>query len=149
MNKIAASVQHVSIFRIGNVYIIGVLYDFESENQEGTLDIIVKGNNISFGIDEPAGPRKAGTAIFSGSIHIVSEEKSIPVFNVNKANDISISIPVFSLGARDRQKLAYEITEVLSAVRQSLVVVPSGMSGIQGDADIELSAAREWGWNGW
>lgn len=156
MNKIPANVQHVSIFRIENVYLIGVLYDFESDNQEGSLDIIIQGNSISFGIDPAHGPKSARTAITSAAVHIVSESNAIPVFNVNKGDDVVISVPVFSLGAQDRSKVAYELSDLLSAMRQSLLVVPNVSSGLPGDVAEELGGgrdgfkpAREWGWNGW
>lgn len=156
MNKIEASVQHVSIFRVRNVYLIGVLYDFESDNQEGSLDIIVQGNSISFWIDEANGPMKGRTAMATATVHIVSAADPIPAFKVNKGNDTVITVPVFSLKGQDQLKIAGELVGLSTAMRQTLTVVPKTSSGLPTDIIAELgieeeaaSAAREWGWSGW
>jgi hypothetical protein len=156
MNKIEASVQHVSIFRVRNVYLIGVLYDFESDNQEGSLDIIIQGNNISFGIDEANGPKKERTALTNATVHFLSAADPIPVFNVNKGKNTFITVPVFSLKEQDQLKIAGELIDLSTAMRQTLSVVPKTSSGLPTDVIAELgieekvvSAAREWGWKGW
>lgn len=156
MNKIEASVQHVSIFRIRNVYLIGVLYDFESDNQEGSLDIIIQGNNISFGIDESNGPKKERTAIATSTVHILSSTNPIPAFNVNKGGNGVITVPVFPLRGKDQLKVAGELIGLSAAMRQALSIVPKTSSGLPADVIAELGIEdedifplREWGWNGW
>lgn len=156
MNRIEASVQHVSIFRIRNIYLIGALYDFESDNQEGTLDIIIQGNSISFGINEADGPKTERTAMTTAAVHILSEADPIQAFNVNKGNNTVITVPVFSLKGQDQLKVAGELTGIFSAMRQTLSVVPKTTSGLPADVIAELgieedkvSLARDWGWSGW
>lgn len=157
MEKVGASVQHVSIFRIGNVYLIGVLYDFESDNQEGTLDVIVQGNSISFWIDEADGPKKGRTAMVTAAVHIVSAAGPIPAFNVNKGNKKVITVPVFSPKAQDQLKIAGELIGLSAATRKTLSVTPATKTGLPADVIAELgleeaevaALAREWGWAGW
>ncbi|MEP3245491.1 MAG: hypothetical protein ABJN40_01710 [Sneathiella sp.] len=156
MKKKEASVQHISIFRIGDVYLIGVLYNFESDNQEGTLDIIIQGNSISFAIEEAKGTKKERTAIFSATVHIVSAAGSIPAFNINKGNDTVVTVPVFSLKGRDQLKVAGELAGLSAAIQQTLSIVPKTRDGLPPDILKELeieedvvAAARDWGWSGW
>ncbi|EKO3498264.1 hypothetical protein ACTWWB_000364 [Vibrio fluvialis] len=156
MKKIEASVQHVSIFRIGDVYLIGVLYDFESDNQEESLDIVVQGNSISFWIDKAEGPKKQRTSMTSVTVHILSVAGPIPMFKVSKNKDTIINIPVFSLKGKDQLKISGELTSISSTMRQTLSVVPKSKAGLPKDILEELGvedknaiAAREWGWRGW
>lgn len=156
MNKIEASVQHVSIFRIRNIYLIGVLYDFESDNQEGSLDIIIQGSSISFGINEANGPKAGRTAMATATVHILSTTDPIQAFNVNKGSNTVIAVPVFSLKGQDQLKVAGELIGLFSAMRQTLSVVPKTTSGLPADVIAELgieeekiSPARDWGWKGW
>jgi len=157
MKKIEASVQHVSIFRIGNVYSIGVLFDYESDNQVKSLDIIVQGNNISCWILEAGEPKEARTAMTTATIHIVSASGHIPAFNVNKGNNRVITVPVFAPNALDQLKIAGELNDVSATTRKMLSVVPSTGTGLPAeiitelglvDADM-LSVVRDWGWRGW
>jgi hypothetical protein len=155
MEKVEASVQHVSIFRIGDVYLIGVLYDFESDNQEGTLDVIVQGNSISFWIDEADGPKKGRTAMTTAAVHIVSAVGPIPVFKVNKGAKKIINVPVFTPKSQDQLKIAGELTGLAAAAGKTLSIMPSTTKGLPEDVIAELGlgesdiAAREWGWTGW
>lgn len=157
MGKIQASVQHVAIFRVGDIYLIGVLYDFESENQEGTLDILVQGNTVSFWLDKADGPKKERTATTSGTVHIVSAAGPIPMFKVNKNKDTVIRVPVFSLNGQDQLKVTGELAGVSSTMRQTLSVAPTTSTGLPKDVleDLGLdekqiaAARREWGWDGW
>ncbi|MFH4467906.1 hypothetical protein [Vibrio diabolicus] len=157
MKKTQASVQHVSIFRIGDIYLLGVLYDFESDNQEGTLDIVVQGNTASFWIAKADGPKKERTATTSATVHIVSASGPIPMFHVNKNKDIVITVPVFSLNAQDQLKITGELAGISSAMKQTLSVAPTTSTGLPKDVLEELmldekqiaAARREWGWKGW
>jgi hypothetical protein len=156
MNKIEASVQHVSIFRIRNIYLIGVLYDFESDNQEGSLDVIIQGNSISFGINEASGAKTERTAITTVVVHIFSETDPIQAFNINKGNNAVITVPVFSIKGQDQLKLSRELIGFFSAMQQTLSVFPKTTSGLPADVIAELgieeekvSPARDWGWKGW
>ncbi|CAM3812574.1 hypothetical protein [Serratia silvae] len=156
MKKIEASVQHVSIFRIRNIYLIGVLYDFESDNQEGSLDVIIQGNSISFGINEASGPKTGRTATATATVHILSATDPIQAFNVNKGSNTVITVPVFSLKRQDQLNVAGELIGLFSAMRQTLSVVPKTTSGLPVDVIAELdideekvSLARDWGWKGW
>jgi len=155
MKKIEASVQHVSVFRIRNAYLIGVLYDFESDNQKGSLDIIIQGNSISFGINEADGPKKARTATATSVVHILSSTAPISAFNIQKNKNSVITVPVFSLGERDQLKVSGEFIGLLTARRQTLSVAPTTSSGLPADVieelgvEEEIKLAREWGWNGW
>ncbi len=156
MKKIEASVQFVSVSRIGSIYLIGVLYDFESDNQEGSLDVIVQGNNISFSIEEPEGEKNKRSEMYTVSISIVSETGHIPVFNVNKGNGTIITVPVFSPQKMDYLKIASELSPLSDVTRGTLSIVPRTTSGLPTDITVELdrleaklAAAREWGWSGW
>ncbi|MEX8505489.1 hypothetical protein [Leptothrix ochracea] len=156
MKKIEASVQHVSIFRVKSVYIIGVLYDFESDNQEGSLDIIIHGNSISFGINEADGAKNARTATATSTVHILSATGPIPAFNVKKGKSNTITVPVFSLKGQDRLNFAGELIGISGAMQRTLSVTPKSSSGLPPDVIDELGieeeqflAAREWGWSGW
>lgn len=156
MKKIEASVQHVSIFRIRNAYLIGVLYDFESDNQEGSLDIIIQGNSISFGINEPDGSKNSRTAISTSVVHILSVADPIPAFNIQLNKKSVITVPVFSLNGRDQLKVSGELIGLLTALRQTLSVAPETSSGLPADViselgieDGKIKPAREWGWRGW
>ncbi|QCL93099.1 hypothetical protein [Agrobacterium tumefaciens] len=156
MDKIEAVVQHVSIFRIRSVYLIGALYEFETDNQEGRLDIVINGNNISFCIDPANGPKKGRTATTSTVVHILSETNYIPAFSVNKGNNVTITVPVFSLGEPDQLKVAGELFGLFPPVRQTLAISPKTSAGIPADlaaelgiGEVEASVAREWGWRGW
>ncbi|MBS0466045.1 MAG: hypothetical protein JSS31_11720 [Proteobacteria bacterium] len=155
MNKIEARVQHVSIFRIRSVYLIGALYEFESNNQEGTLDVIIQGNNISFAIDEASGPKNARTAMSTASVHILSAGKPVPMFNVSKGHGATISVPVFSPNGPDYVSIAGEFVGVIGAVRKTLSITPETTSDLPADVIAELgieeraAVARDWGWRGW
>jgi hypothetical protein len=156
MDKVEASVQHVSIFRIGNVYLIGVLYDFESDNQEGTLDVIVQGNSISFWIEEANSPQKGRTAMTTATVHIVSEAGPIPAFKVNKGKNQVITVPVFSPKAQDQFKIAGELIGFFASTGKTLSIIPTSSTGLPADIikelgleGAEVAVAREYGWNGW
>lgn len=156
MDKVEASVQHVSIFRLRNVYLIGVLYDFETDNQEGTITTIVQGNGISFWIDKPKGNKQKRTGMATVSVHIISESDPIPMFRVSKGKDTEINIPVFVAKAQDALKIAGELSPLSSTMKQTLSVIPTPDLGLPADviADLgidpdRLAAAREWGWAGW
>lgn len=156
MDKVEASVQHVSIFRIGNLYLIGVLYDFESDNQEGTLDIVVQGNSISFWIEEANEPKKERTAMITAAVHIISAAGPIPAFKVNKGNKKIIVIPVFSPKTQDQFKIAGELTGLSVTSGKTLSIIPTSSTGLPVDVIKELglerdeaALAREWGWKGW
>lgn len=153
MNKIEASIQHISIFRVNSVYLIGVLYDFESDDQEGSLDIIIQGNNISFGINEANGPKTERTGIITATVHILSATNPIQAFNVNKNSNTVLTIPVFPLKGHDQLNVAGELINLFPANRQTLSVVPQTTSGLPADVISELdertSLGRDWGWRGW
>jgi len=156
MEKVEASVQHVSIFRIGNLFLIGVLYDFESDNQEGTLDVIVQGNNISFWIEEANGPKKGRTAMITVAVHIVSAADPIPAFKVNKGNKKIITVPVFSPTAQDQFKITGELTGLSVTSGKTLSIIPTSSTGLPADVikelgleGVEAAIARDWGWRGW
>ena len=158
MKKIEANIQHVSIFRLGNIYLIGILYDFETDNQEGTLDIIVQGNVISCWIDEPDanGLKKERTAMTTATVHIISSVGPIPVFEVNKGNKKIITVPVFNLSEQDQLKIIGELMDFSSINGKKLSLIPKNMEGLPQDVITELglrtgdvTVAREWGWRGW
>ncbi len=156
MEKVEASVQHVSIFRIGNVYLIGVLYDFESDNQEGTLDVIVQGNSISFWIEEANGPKKGRTAMTTAAVHVVSAAGPIPAFKVNKGSNKVITVPVFTPKAQDQIKIAGELIGLSAVTGKTLSIIPTTSTGLPADVITELglegaevAVARVWGWDGW
>jgi len=156
MEKIEANIQHISIFRIGNLYLIGVLYDFEADNQEGTLDVIVQGNSISFWIEEANGPKKGRTAMTSVTVHIVSAVGPIPAFKVNKGNKKVITVPVFSPKEQDQLKIAGELIGLSTTTGKTLSIIPTTKAGLPADViaelgleGMEVEAAREWGWKGW
>ncbi|NGO66042.1 hypothetical protein G6N76_20495 [Rhizobium daejeonense] len=156
MDKIEAVVQHVSIFRLRSIYLIGVLYEFEADNQEGCLDIIIKGNNIAFCIDPANGPKKGRTAITSTVVHILPESNAIPAFNVQKGNNVTITVPVFSLEDSDQLKVAGELLGLFPPVRQTLTIspgtsgdLPADLAAELGIGEVKASVARDWGWRGW
>ena len=140
MGQTAASLQHVSIFRLGDTYLIGALYDYEADNQEGTASIVVEGTNLSVWIDEADAPKKGRTALTSGVIHVLSATGPIEAFEVKAGDDKVITVPVFSLAEPDELRVAGEMLALARDARKTLTLLPQGRAS---------RIAREWGWHGW
>ena len=143
MNKIEASIQHVSVFRIRDVYLIGVLYDFQADNQEGTVDIIVQGNSISVWIEEADGPMKGRTATATAAVHIVSASGPIEFFKVKKSEDKTIIVPVFSLNKESEFKVAGQLSNLPSEIKRTLSVLPENISELPEDVIRELGIRKD------
>jgi hypothetical protein len=143
MSKVSASLQHVAIFRLRDVYLIGVLYDFQADNQEGTAAIALQGERISVSIDEADGLANERTALASALVHIVSAAGPVEAFEVDMGAGATITVPVFSFDRGVEANIAASLA-ILMQTRTSLSLVPSSASEERG-----VRVAREWGWRGW